>query len=313
MTVYKTLFGPVTSRRLGISLGVDLVPYKVCSLDCVYCECGATTDLTLTRKVFVETELIINELHDFLSQNPPLDYITFSGSGEPTLAANFGEIAIYIKQNFPAYKLALLTNATLFSDPQVRKEASFCDLVIPSLDAVSQDVFTKVNRPAAGLTAKKYLEGLLAFAKEYQGELWLEIFVVPGINDTPAELNLIKEAALQIAPQKIQLNTLDRPGTENWVKVPAAEQLAAIRDFLAPLQVVTVGKVPKKDVPLTNTPQELDLLISNFLRRRPATAEDIMQLTGLDKKAVDIFLHQRLALGELIAEEKARGVFYKFK
>lgn len=313
MAVYKNLFGPVTSRRLGLSLGVDLVPYKVCSLDCVYCECGSTTKLTTTRETFIETQLVVKELHDFLSQKPELNYITFSGSGEPTLAANFGEIAWYIKNNFPTYKLALLTNGTLFSDPQVRKEVSLCDLVVPSLDAVSEHVFKQVNRPATGLDVEKYLDGLLAFAKEYRGEIWLEIFIVPRVNDTAAELLLLKEFALEIAPQKIQLNVLDRPGAESWVETLSLEKLTAIIDFFAPLQAEAVGKVERTASATAISPQELEQLIVNFLRRRPATEEDLCQLTGLDKKAIKVFLHQKLAIGQFVVEEQTRGTFYKLK
>ena len=143
----KYLFGPVFSRRLGISLGVDLVPHKVCSLNCIYCEAKATSNLTLQRKEYVSFSKIIAELTEFLKTNPPLDFITFSGAGEPLLNNKISEIIAFLKTNFPQYKLALITNSTLLSDENIRNEIKNIDLLLPSLDAVSSDVFKKINRP----------------------------------------------------------------------------------------------------------------------------------------------------------------------
>ncbi|MGC9361302.1 MAG: radical SAM protein, partial [Candidatus Syntrophosphaera sp.] len=144
---YKHLFGPVQSRRLGYSLGVDLVPYKYCPLNCVYCEVQHTTHLTLQREEFFLLEEITSELDDFLSSQPELDYITFSGAGEPTLNSHIGDIVSFLKEKYPRYKLALLTNGILLSDAKVRREVLPCDLVLPSLDACHQDSFEKINRP----------------------------------------------------------------------------------------------------------------------------------------------------------------------
>ena len=144
---YKHLFGPVPSRRLGLSLGIDPIPYKTCSFDCVYCECGATTKLTAARKEYIPVDEIISELDSFLSSNPTLDYITFSGSGEPTLNIGIGRVISYLKKNFSQYKIAVLTNSSLFSDPEVREELLLADVIMPSLDAVSENVFQKITDP----------------------------------------------------------------------------------------------------------------------------------------------------------------------
>lgn len=151
---YKYLFGPVPSRRLGISLGVDLVLHKTCSLNCIYCECGRTTNLTVQRNEYVPTEIVLSELNHFLASNPKLDYITFSGSGEPTLHSGIGEIVNYLKNNFPSYKIALLTNGTLFNQSKIRQEVKSIDLILPSLDAVSDKVFQKINQPFRELSIK---------------------------------------------------------------------------------------------------------------------------------------------------------------
>ena len=158
--MYNYLFGPVPSRRLGISLGVDLVPHKTCSLNCIYCECGRTTNLTIERKAYVPTETVLAELKTFLEPKPKLDYITFSGAGEPTLHSGIGEIVKFLKTNFPNYKIALLTNGTLFYQPELIKEVKSIDLILPSLDAASDLVFRKLNRPFPKLHIETMIEEL---------------------------------------------------------------------------------------------------------------------------------------------------------
>ena len=168
--MYKYLFGPVPSRRLGMSLGIDLVPKKVCSLNCVYCEVGETTKLTNDRMEYVKYDKIIDELHHFMSSKPNIDYITFSGYGEPTLNSRIGDVLRYVKQNYPDVKSAILTSGTLLSSPQVRREILEADVILPSLDAATQSVFEKINRPTPQLTIDTYIEGLIDFRKEYKGE-----------------------------------------------------------------------------------------------------------------------------------------------
>jgi wyosine [tRNA(Phe)-imidazoG37] synthetase (radical SAM superfamily) len=144
---YKALFGPVPSRRLGISLGVDLVHHKTCSLNCVYCECGATTHLTTKRKEYVSVDQVKSELVDYLSRNKTIDFITFSGSGEPTLNDGIGDVIHFLKSDYPQYNVALLTNSTLFHQLAVRRQIKDADVVMASLDAASEAQFRQVNRP----------------------------------------------------------------------------------------------------------------------------------------------------------------------
>lgn len=241
---FKHLFGPVSSRRLGTSLGVDLLLPKTCTLDCIYCECGVTSNLTLERKIYVPTKEIISELDKYLKKKPKLDYITFAGSGEPTLAANLEEIVEFIKNKYPAYKIALLTNGTLLFEPYVVDQIKKFDLVKISLDAVTKEIFDKVNKPHAQLEINKILKGIQDFSHNYKGKLWLEIFIVPGFNDQQEELLKIKNIIKEMDYEKVQINSLDRPSAQPGIIQANEKQLLAIADFLKPLRVEIVNLRP---------------------------------------------------------------------
>ena len=187
--MYQYLFGPVPSRRLGISLGIDLVPMKTCSLNCIYCECGSTTNLTLARREYVPLAEVKAEFLHYMSNHPKPDYITFSGSGEPTLNSFIGEAIHFIGSHETGIPVAVLTNGTLLFDSQVRDELKPASVVMPSLDAATDKVFVKINRPHPRLPVERMIDGLVQFRKEFQGQIWLEIFIVPGINDTEPELD----------------------------------------------------------------------------------------------------------------------------
>ncbi len=221
----KYLFGPVRSRRLGASLGIDLLPYKTCTLDCVYCECGGTTDLTLCRKEYVPVQDVLMELDEALQEEPVLDYVTFAGSGEPLLHSRIGEVINWLKDHYPRYAVAVLTNSTLLQQQEVRAQLSRADLVIPSLDAVTGTLFEKINRPHRKLNCHGIISGLVQFRREYRGELCLEIFIVPGVNDQAADLEQMGGVIGCIKPDRLQLNTLDRAGAEDWVQPATEEEL----------------------------------------------------------------------------------------
>ncbi|MDR0330561.1 MAG: radical SAM protein [Chitinispirillales bacterium] len=240
---YNHVYGPIRSRRLGNSLGVDMVPHKTCSLDCAYCECGATTALTTERREYINTDAVIAEIDGYLSGcAAPPDYVTFGGSGEPTLHSGLGKIIARLKEQRPSQKLALLTNSTLLADSALRKEILPCDLILPSLDAVSDDVFRKINAPAAGIDCEGIIKGLMALAAEYRGQMWLEVFIAPGINDAESEIALFKETIAKINPTRVQLNSLDRPGTCGTLGVATRASLESIARRLAPLAVEIVGR-----------------------------------------------------------------------
>ena len=234
----KYLYGPIFSRRLGRSLGVDIMPHKTCSLDCIYCECGKTTNLTLKREEYTPTAEIINALQEYLQQSPDLDYITFSGSGEPTMHSGIGKIINFLKEKFPQYKVAVLTNSTLLNNPHVRESIKNADLIVPSLDGVSEKAFQKIDRPHQDVKVQEIISGIQKLQEIFSGEIWLEIFIVPGINDTPAELELFKEVVNRINVTRIQLNSLDRPGIVDWLKPAAQDHLQKIASSLGNVEIV---------------------------------------------------------------------------
>jgi len=308
---YKYLFGPVASRRLGVSLGVDIVPHKTCSMDCVYCECGRTTDLTVKRREYVPARSVIRELSDFLGKKPELDYITFSGSGEPTLNSGIGRIISYLKKNFPAYKVALITNGSMFYDASVRGDALGADLVMPSLDAVSGVNLGRINRPFRGLEGWRIVDGLVRFRRMFKGEIWLEIFIVPGVNDSAGELKLLASAARKIRPDRIQINALDRPGTEKWVVPAGIEKLEKIAKYFGPAAEVIAKPRPsgKKSPRMKKTGSG----VLSIIRRRPCTFDELLAATRLSagelRKQIGVFLKDEKIFTELLP----RGRFFRAK
>lgn len=233
---YQYLFGPVPSRRLGSSLGVNLTPHKTCSLDCIYCECGPTTNLTVNRKEYIDTNEVINELNDLLPQmislGTKLDYITFSGLGEPSLHNGIGKIVNFLKDTYPQFNVALITNSVLLSDDMLIREIKDVDLIVPSLDGVLNESFQKINRPHPSIILDKVIQGLINFSKSFNGKIWLEIFIVPGVNTSKEELLTFKDIIKKINPTKVQLNSLDRPGALKDTPIASLELLIEIRDFL---------------------------------------------------------------------------------
>jgi wyosine [tRNA(Phe)-imidazoG37] synthetase (radical SAM superfamily) len=238
----KYVFGPVNSRRLGKSLGLDIIPFKYCSFNCVYCECGATTILTDEVREYIPYENIISEIDNVLCSGPDIDIVTFSGSGEPTLNSRLGDIIKHIKQSYPENKVAVLTNSSLLHRTDVRKGLLGADIIYPSLDAVSENIFTKMMRPISGINPEKIIESITELRQEFSGRLCLEIFIISGLNDTEDELEKLRRASIRIKPDEIHLNHLDRPGTEQWVKPMQLEKMEEVMQYFLPMQVKIVGR-----------------------------------------------------------------------
>ncbi|MDY0174403.1 MAG: radical SAM protein [Bacteroidales bacterium] len=309
--MYKHLFGPVPSRRLGMSLGVDMVPKKVCSLDCIYCEVGKTTSLTAERAEYVPAHEIIAELEDFFKIHPDPEVITFSGYGEPTLNSAIGQVIDFIKSIRPHLPLALLTNGTLLFDKQVRKEILKVDYILPSLDAATEEVFQKINRPDSSLDLQAYIKALAHFRKDFAGQMWLEVFVVPGYNDTTQELDLLKEAILEINPHKVQLNTLDRPGTEGGIRSATCKELESIREYWDLPHLEIVSAVDRKTSGAYR--EDVENVIKETLVRRPCTLDDLSLITGLHVNEINKYLDVMEAEGIVQTERQDRGLFYKMR
>jgi len=306
---YRYLFGPVPSRRLGRSLGIDLVPPKTCPFDCVYCECGQTTNLTCERREYVPTDRVIVEIDDCLAKAPDLDYVTFAGSGEPTLHTGIGDIISFIKDRYPRYRVAVLTNSALLADPEVRAALMRADLVVPSLDAVSEDVFRELNRPSPGITAGQVIAGLTAFTREFSGAIWLEAFIVPGQNDTEEELLRLRDAIAAIGPDRVQVNTLDRPGTDIRVRPASPRTLARVAAVIGGNAEV-IGAAPDEPAMVPETGEVADILLAT-LRRRPCTVTDLSRLSGLRPAEVTKCLRILVEKGAVKSVREQRGVFYR--
>ncbi|MCB2205284.1 radical SAM protein [bacterium] len=305
----RHLFGPVPSRRLGTSLGIDLTPQKACTLNCLYCECGKTDTLTVERKEYVPTQEVIDQLRAFLSSAPDLDAVTFSGSGEPTLHSGVGDIIAFLKREFPQYPVVMLTNSTLLHLPEVRAELMPVDRVVPSLDAVSDDVFRKINRPQSSLTSGQLIEGLEIFCREFHGEVWLEIFLIPGLNDTPEELALFSELLPRLRTTRVQLNALDRPGAVDWIDPMPRENLEAIAHMLGE-GVEVIGK-PVLRRHLASFSEDIRDRILDTIRVRPCTLDDLSSALGLHPLDAGKYLDVLLADGLIQQQRAPRGIFYR--
>lgn len=309
---YNHLFGPVPSRRLGISLGVDLVPLKTCTLNCIYCECGRTTNLTLERKEYVPFTTVKEELTFYFANNPKPDYITFSGSGEPTLNSRIGDVLRFIENQSPDISVALLTNGTLFSEKQVREDVKDASVVIPSLDAATEKIFKKINCPSPHLQVGTIIDGLIRFRKEYSGQIWLEVFIVPGMNDTEHELTVLKQAIEKIKPDQVQLNTLDRPGLVSTLRAATRQELERVLDFWQLENVSIIADVSeRKDLLAYRTDTESAIL--GTIARRPCTLKDLSEILGLQINEVNKYLDVLEADGKIKIVKQKRGFFYQLK
>ena len=233
--MYKHVFGPVPSRRLGISLGVDLVLSKSCNLNCIFCECGATKKIQLERQRFKDMNEILNEVQSVLKDIKP-DYITFSGSGEPTLSLDLGNISKAIKEDLKYKgKICLITNSLLLANEQVIKELEYIDLIVPTLNTLKQDIFEKIVRPDYRTSVDEIKKGFINLNNSnYKGKIWIEIFILENINDS--EENFIEIANFlnseNIRYDKIQLNTIDRVGAERDLKAISFDKILKAKKIL---------------------------------------------------------------------------------
>ncbi|MHC5074485.1 MAG: radical SAM protein [Planctomycetota bacterium] len=315
---YKYLYGPVPSRRLGLSLGIDIMPVKICTLDCVYCQVGKTTDRTLQRKEYIHIKPIISELKQRLKEGLTADYITLSGSGEPTLNEGLGELIDVIKA-LTSIPVAVLTNGTLLTKPAVRLACSKADVVIPSLDAADQSTFQNINRPYKKLNIKDIIEGLVKFREQYFGQIWLEILLVQGLNTGSEQIENIKKAVKKICPDKIQLNTAVRPTAETDIKKLSKQELIdiaaeigkdveVIADFSDSLS--TAGC--QADIQNSFDPDILQTVLS-ILKRRPCTLKDISASASISQNLTSKCISELLQQEQILAEQKANKTFYKAK
>lgn len=273
------IYGPVPSRRLGYSLGVDILPFKTCSLDCIYCQLGNTKRKTVQRKKYFDVDAILGQIKNVIASAQRIDYITFSGSGEPTLSTSLGNLIREIKK-ITSIPVAVLTNSTLLFRKSVRDALSRADLVVPSLDAVTQEIFDRMNRPYPSLKIDHIIDGLIKFRQEFNGKIWLEILFVKGVNDSPSNIQKLKKVIADINPDKIHLNTVVRPPAEKSALPLSPQELEKIRKFFGKKAEVVAefDKIQQGAVS-----QDLKDAILSMVARRPVTLSDMSKSLGKHK------------------------------
>lgn len=303
----KYLFGPVPSRRLGLSLGVDIIPFKVCSLDCVYCQLGKTGEKTIIRSDFVPIEEVLSQLKETLDSGVKTDFVTISGSGEPTLNSQLGKIIDGIKK-ITDIPVALLTNSTLLNRPNVRADCAKADIVLPSLDAADQQTFEKINRPHPDIRIENLIDGLIAFRDEFHGSIWLEIFLIENINTDNSQIEKIINTSKRIRPDKIQLNTAVRPTAKSDIKRLSPEKMHEItKKFGKNCEIIAdfAKKHTQKD--FENKAQT----ILSMLKRRPCSLNDLAAAIGIHQNEALKYITSLQQQKLVAAEEKNGIIFFK--
>lgn len=301
------IFGPVPSRRLGRSLGVDVVPLKTCTYDCIYCQLGRTTYKTIERREWVPLGDVLAELSEKLSLKP--DYITLSGSGEPTLYSRLGELINQIK-TMTQIPVAVLTNGSLLWQEEVRRDLQAADLVVPSLDAGDEQAFRRVNRPHESISFHKMLQGLISFRKEYPGQYWLEVFVLAGETDFDAEIAKLVKCVEAIKPDRVQLNTVTRPPAERSAVGLTHEHMNRIAPlFNPPAEVIAdfQGVYEQSEFVAGRTE------ILNMLRRRPCNVDDIANGLGLHRNEVIKYINELTTDNQVQSTWTAGKLYYAAK
>ncbi len=284
------LFGPVPSRRLGRSLGLDITSYKTCTFDCVYCQLGRTTNKTVQRREYIAKDSILHELRDFLAEGgADTDYITFAGSGEPTLHSGIGEMINAIK-TLTDIPVAVITNGSLLFREDVRDDLLNADLVLPSLDAATTSVFRAVNQPHESLSVDQIIEGLRMFREVFRGEFWLEVMFVRGVNDGTDEIAALSDAISVIDPDRVQLNTVVRPPREDVMPVDEDEMVRIQGEFGGNFDVEIIAE---KRI-------EVRADILPLLERRPLTLDQIAGSLGMHRNEAAKYLRELIEQGAVV-------------
>ena len=298
------IFGPVPSRRLGRSLGVDLVPFKTCTYDCIYCQLGRTTNKTMQRKEWAPLEKVVEGLKVRLSSNP--DYITLSGSGEPTLYSRIGELIGKIKE-LTEIPVAVLTNGSLFWLPEVRRSIMEANLIVPSLDAGNDSIFQYVNRPHKDIVFDRMLQGLIDLRNEYEGQYWLEVFLLGGVTSTEREIQKLAQCIERISPDRVQVNTVTRPPAESFALPVSMDHLEALSAQLAKKAEI-IADYRHIHTQKTFTAARDDIL--ELLRRRPCSIEDIAEGLGLHRNEVVKYVEDLSRQGQIRSETQDDHLYY---
>lgn len=303
-------YGPVYSRRLGFSLGIDIIPKKICSFDCLYCQVGKTEHLIGRRFSFGDIKTIKKELKKILKQKVRIDYITFSGSGEPTLNKDIGKIVKEIKK-ITKIPICVITNSSLLYRKKVRDDLKQADLVIPSLDASDSFNFDKINRPWRKNYFDLMLKGLVCFSKEYQGRLWLEIMLIKGVNDSKKSVMKMKSIVEKINPDKIHINLAVRPvPSKRGNLIPDKRKIDYCKKTLGQVAEIVSFSDDKK----SKKTKIKDLkIIVNSLKRRPQTIDDLVAGLSADRKTVKTNVEKLVKNRTIYTHQKGSSIYYFVK
>lgn len=306
-----SVYGPVPSRRLGQSLGVDPIPFKTCNYNCVYCQLGRTNPLSNVRQDYLDPEGVLDEVKAALIDRRPgeIDYLTFVGQGEPLLCASLGRLVRGVKA-LTDLPVAVITNGSLLCLPDVREELGVADVVMPSLDAADQRVFRRVNRPWPGLRIKEIIEGLTTFRREFAGQLWVEVMLVRGLNDDEGVLLGLRDALSQIQPDQVHVNVPIRPPAEIWVEPPDEQGLLRATAILGEVAAI-VG--PYQGTFELSSDLTLPEAIIEIIRRHPVRQEDVLgALGGGDPSVVGAALAELAASGRAVKVEYRGRTFWRY-
>ena len=310
MKSYRYLYGPVPSRRLGRSLGIDLVPHKICTYDCIYCQIGKTTKKTLTRKEYVPVKEIIEEVKQFLKEGTSSIYhLSLTGSGEPTLHSEIRSVIEEIKA-MTAIPVAVITNGSLLYEEEVKQDLLGADIVLPSLDAISSEVFLKINRPRPGFSAEKVVEGLVEFRKIYKGQIWLEILFCKGVNDGKEELLRMRKTVDRIHPDRIHLNTVVRPPSEKWAVPLSQKEMEEIRVFFGEKAEI-ISEFDRH--PPRASERDIKEEILRILKRRPLSLTDLSKGMGIREDEIEKCIQPLVFEGKIHARVFGGSIYYEIK
>jgi wyosine [tRNA(Phe)-imidazoG37] synthetase (radical SAM superfamily) len=308
-TGYRHLFGPVRSRRLGRSLGIDLVPHKVCTFDCPYCQVGATTEKTLDRREYAPVPEVLAEFDHWLVHGGGADVVTLAGNGEPTLHVRFGDVLREVATRC-TLKRALLSNGSLFHLPQVRADARHADIVKGTLGAWDARSFTGLHHPHPGLTFDAHLEGLRAMRREFSGDYWIEVFLVPGLNDETEAVRNIAALVRDLRPDHVHLNSAVRPAQDRSVQPLSIERLQELAALFTPVAEVSAAAAPAIQAPAAgDSGVALEARVLALLQRHPSRREDIPAALGVTAAAGDAVINRLLAARRIRWEPAETGDF----
>lgn len=302
----KYLFGPVASRRLGLSLGVDIIPLKTCTQNCIYCQLGVDGVVTLDRKPFVPIDEVIAELKQRIEGGLRADFITISGSGEPTLNSQMGLLIERIKK-ITKIPIVVITNGTLLTDPAVRADCAKADVVLPSLDAGDEATFRKINRAHKDISFTGLVDGLCRFREEYAGLIWLEVFLCEGINTSREQIEKIRGIVRRISPDKVHLNTAVRPVVDASAICLQREKLEAIASELGQNAEV-IADFPQAGAAEDEQVNEQEILA--MLSRRPCSLDDICSGMGGNRAVVIKILARLSKKGAITSQNRGGKLFY---